>query len=253
MKMSRSITRPPIFFTMVLLLFGGSLAKAVPTNSLWSQGNITSANGTNGSSTNPQSIEANSQAYSPSVSAPQSESGSAPVDGSLSSELQAPIGPVPENPIQQDGNVFMPILNQDGVAVSPSNSDSEFKKWRLRPTFGVGYAYDDNITISHTNPIGTGIGSISGGLAFDYGDYLDKKNTFLTSSYMGTGYLFSQTPQYNCYNQYASLTAQYRWERLFARLESRYYNINAPQLDVGSFTSRQVLEDVLSLSSTSIR
>jgi len=159
------------------------------------------------------------------------------------------MGPMPENPVQQDGNADMPAVSEDGVALpnTPSVPEADFKKWRLRPTGGIGYAYDDNIYISNTNRVGTGIGSISGGLAFDWGDYLSKKDNFLTVNYIGTGYLFSQTPQLNCYNQLAGLLGQYRWERFFAQIESRYQNINGAQRDVGNFTTRSLLQDSLSL------
>jgi len=205
--------------------------------------------GTRPPTTGSQSIQSSSSGYSPSVSSSGASSGGEAVDATLTSELQAPMGPMPENPVQQDGNTDLPALSEDGVAL-PGASDGAgtgFKKWRLRPTAGVGYAYDDNIYISNTNRVASGIGSISGGLAFDYGDYLKKKENFLTVNYLGTGYLFSQTPQLNCYNQLASLLGQYRWDRFFAQLESRYQNINGAQRDVGNFTTRSLLQDSLSL------
>jgi hypothetical protein len=110
-------------------------------------------------------------------------------------------------------------------------------KWRIRPVLAVGYAYDDNVFISNTNPVASGIYKMSGGFSFDAGDFREFKNSFFTFTYLGVGNIYSQAPQVNCYNQFANLMAQYSMEKIRTQFESRYAYQDAPNTQVGGFTT----------------
>jgi hypothetical protein len=108
-------------------------------------------------------------------------------------------------------------------------------KWRIRPVLGVGYAQDDNLFLSNTNPISSGIYSAAAGGSFELGDYRLRKDNFLALSYLGVGYLFSGAPAQNCYNQFANFLGQYAWDKLSGQFNSQYQNVNGASRQIGNF------------------
>ena len=139
----------------------------------------------------------------------------------------------------------IPTQGDTNSSVGTKESDSLRHKWRIRPVLAVGYAYDDNVFISNTNPVASSIYKIAGGFSFDAGDFREFKNSFFTLTYLGVGNIYSQAPQVNCYNQYANLLAQYTMEKLRTQLESRYTYQDAPNTQVGGFTTSIIYVNAL--------
>jgi hypothetical protein len=143
----------------------------------------------------------------------------------------------------------LPALDVTGNAIVPGaetvDSEAGFKKWRIAPVAGVGYVYDDNIFISHTNPVGSQIFKVSGGLSFQYGDYKSQSNSFVTFDYLGVGNFYQQVPSQNTYNDGYNLKAQYTWEKFWLLLESRYTYYNGANVQSGTFTKSTLLNNSL--------
>jgi hypothetical protein len=124
----------------------------------------------------------------------------------------------------------------EGAASAPSGQTGDKPSrnlWRIRPVLGVGYVHDDNVFISNSNPVSSGICSLTGGFTLDFGDYREMKHNFLTLSYIGTGYLYNQIPSADCYNQTANFIGQYAFERLRIQEESAYAHITSPNREIG--------------------
>jgi hypothetical protein len=173
--------------------------------------------------------------------APQDESGIINASEGFQSDLNNPFVPSAEPGMESIGTdePGVPSLGSEestGEANAASNTaEATTHKWRIRPVLGVGYAYDDNLFLSNTNPTSSSIYSAGAGGAFELGDYRQHKDNFLTLSYLGVGYLFSDAPEQNCYNQYANFLGQYAWDKLSAQFESQYQNVNGANRQVGNF------------------
>jgi hypothetical protein len=161
--------------------------------------------------------------------------------GAGTDPLAAPLTPM------SDSINDIPLLDSNGIAADGQTTSTEagFKKWRCAPIGGVGYSYDDNIFITHTNPIGSQILKITGGISFDYGDYREQKGTFLQAKYLGVGSLYAQAPAQNTYNDGYDLAAQYAWNKCWLRLDSKYIYFNGANVQVGTFTKSTLFNNSL--------
>ena len=92
------------------------------------------------------------------------------------------------------------------------------KLWRFTPLFSAGVVYDDNIEFSNTNRVPDVIWTISGGLAFELGDFRGGSGSenYLSAFWLGSPVFYTDNPDQNNFNQIASLIGQYRWSKLVA-------------------------------------
>jgi len=128
------------------------------------------------------------------------------------------------------------VLPDAGSAPEDSSVKEATKhKWRISPVLGVGYAYDSNVTLANSNPVGTTIFSMSAGGTFEAGDYRDHLDNYLEAGYLGTGYLYGSLSSQNSYNQAGTISAQYRWERLRIQWNSQLAYGNMPNRYSGGF------------------
>ena len=143
----------------------------------------------------------------------------------------------------------LPALDVNGMATPADgesvDSDAGFKKWRFAPIAGVGYVYDNNILITHTNPVGSQIFKVTAGVSVDYGDFKAKKDSFLTFDYLGVGSIYEQMPAQNTYNDGYILKAQYTMQKLRILLESAYTYFNGANVQSGTFTKSTTLNNSL--------
>jgi len=121
----------------------------------------------------------------------------------------------------------------------------ETKRWRLRPILGAGVVYDDNIFISKYDRQGDVIFTVTGGLAFELGDYRNLKENYLLAEYSATGFFYAEHSDQNAANQNAALRGQYRFNKLTAQLESQYQYLTGADRDVGNFANRHVFNNGL--------
>jgi len=135
----------------------------------------------------------------------------------------------PDNPASDE-------MEAPGDAVPQvSSGDQKTHRWRIKPVFGVGWAYDSNVTLAHTNPVATGVLGISGGASVQVGDYREHRNSFLEFNYLGIGYFFGSDAVQNFYNQYARFLGQYTVERLRIQYASDFAYADMPNRFSGAF------------------
>lgn len=135
------------------------------------------------------------------------------------------------------GNV--PAFDGKGVM------EAQRRLWRIRPKASVSMTYDDNIFITNTNRVSDIIWAVTGGLAFELGDFRNMKENFLIAEWYGTGYFYTKNTQQNAFNQSAALLGQYRWNKLTSQLDSKYQYLTGPDRQVGSFANRHVINNAL--------
>lgn len=126
------------------------------------------------------------------------------------------------------------------------DATDENKRWRLRLGFSAGLTYDDNIFITRAKQ-GDEILSLSGGLAFEAGDYRNLSENYLLGEYRLDGFLFARFSQEDAANQLASLRTQFRFGKLTLRTESRYEYLTGADRQVGNFVSHHYLDNVVRL------
>lgn len=121
----------------------------------------------------------------------------------------------------------------------------QFNRFRIRPVFRTDVVYDDNIFISHNDRVGDILFTITGGLAFELGDYRDLKGNYLLAEYDLSGLIYADHSAENAINQNAVIRAQYLWGKLGAKLESHFQDLTGSDRDVGNLTTRKVFDNSL--------
>lgn len=140
------------------------------------------------------------------------------------------------------------LSDASSAMINPNaTKEASNRSWRFRPLAGLGYVYDDNIFITHTNTVSSSLYQLIGGFSFEAGDYRQHKNDYLTLSYLGTGLIYPDLPQINGYDQTANLIAQHIFEKLSIILESFYQYLNGPNRDVGNYIRGTALNNTLKL------
>jgi hypothetical protein len=149
-----------------------------------------------------------------------------------------PLTPQPSEPEGQADMMTQPesdVVSEEALAaVVPEETR---KRWRLIPLFSAGFVYDDNIFLSNTDRVADFIWTFSGGLAFEAGDFRGEKENYLTAYWVGIPVIYTQNPEQNAFNQSAALSAQYRWTKLVAKLQSNFNVTKGPNREVNTITS----------------
>ena len=117
------------------------------------------------------------------------------------------------------------------------------KLWRVIPIFSTGVLYDDNIFLTNTNRIADFIWTISGGLAFEMGDFRSETENYLTALWVGTPVFYTENPEENSFNQKATLAVQYRWSKLVGKFESNFSIERAGNREVNTITTNQTFSN----------
>ena len=111
------------------------------------------------------------------------------------------------------------------------------RHWRVIPLFSAGLVYDDNIFFSNTDRVADVIWMVSFGLAFELGDFRSDSENFVTGSWIGIPVIYTENSGQNAFNQSASLSAQYRWNKLVGNLDSRFSIVKGANREVNTITS----------------
>lgn len=172
--------------------------------------------------------------------------GTVPSDSAVSPSITSDPGGFGTDPEQDSG-----VMSPEDSSLKPDNPDSdqqeapgetlsqissgnqETHRWRIKPVFGVGWAYDSNVTLVHTNPLATQILGVSGGASVQVGDYREHQKSFLEFNYLGVGYFFGSAAVQNFYNQFARFLGQYTFERLRIQYGSDFGYDNMPNRYIG--------------------
>jgi hypothetical protein len=130
-----------------------------------------------------------------------------------------------------------------GLVNLPSDADGRF--WRIRPSFGAGITYDDNIFITHNDRLSDVIGNVNVGFVFEMGDYLELKENFLGFQLVVNGFLFREYYAQNYLSPKANLLGQYRFNQIISQLDSVFEYVNGADRQVGAFTSHTTFNNTL--------
>ena len=119
------------------------------------------------------------------------------------------------------------------------------KLWRVIPIFSAGVLYDDNIFLTNTNRVADVIWTISGGLAFELGDFRSETENYLTALWVGIPIFYTDNPEENSFDQKAALAVQYRWSKLVGKFESNFSIERAGNREVNTITTNQTFSNRL--------
>jgi hypothetical protein len=121
------------------------------------------------------------------------------------------------------------------------------KLWRLHPSFGLGFTYDDNIFISHDHKQSDEIFTLSGGLAFEMGDYRNLRENYLLAQYRADAYFFARNSGEDSVNQLASLRTQFRFSKLTLQTDTQFQYLTGADRSVGNFADHYFIGNVVRL------
>ena len=121
------------------------------------------------------------------------------------------------------------------------------KLWRFTPIFSGGVVFDDNIEFSATNRVSDVIWTVSGGLAFELGDFRGGSGNYLSAFWIGSPVFYTDNPDQNNFNQSASLIGQYRWSKLAASINSTVSIARGGNREVNAITTTKSFSNSLRL------
>jgi Putative beta-barrel porin 2 len=116
----------------------------------------------------------------------------------------------------------------------------------IRPKMDFSVMYDDNITISNTNRKADFQYTLSPGVLFGLGDYLQKEANYITLEYIPSLLLFNHFSTFNTLDQHLRLEGQYSFARLRLGAYFEYDKINGPNRDIGNRVSSEIYATGLS-------
>lgn len=119
------------------------------------------------------------------------------------------------------------------------------KRWRIIPLALAGVVYDDNIFLTTENRVADVIWTLSAGLAFELGDFRGTTENYLSAYWLGIPVIYTNNPEQNAFNQSAALVAQYRWNRLVARLQSNFAITTGANREVNTITTTKSFSNSL--------
>ncbi len=108
--------------------------------------------------------------------------------------------------------------------------------------------YDDNIFLTTENRVADVIWTLSAGLAFELGDFRGTTENYLSAYWLGIPVIYTNNPEQNAFNQSAALLAQYRWNRLVARLQSNFAITTGANREVNTITTTKSFSNFVEVS-----
>ena len=120
------------------------------------------------------------------------------------------------------GETVSPAGATEAAAETLIPAEPARKLWRFTPLFSAGVVYDDNINFTNADRVPDVIWTISGGLAFELGDFRAGSENYLSAYWLGSPVFYTDNPDENNFDQKAALIAQYRWSKLVGRIDSNF-------------------------------
>ena len=173
-----------------------------------------------------------------------------PTSDVRANEAGRPLAPQAPGRSPQTGETLM------GETVSPSGAteaaaetlipaEPARKLWRFTPLFSAGVVYDDNINFTNADRVPDVIWTISGGLAFELGDFRAGSENYLSAYWLGSPVFYTDNPDENNFDQKAALIAQYRWSKLVGRIDSNFSIETGGNREVNAITTTQSFSNSL--------
>jgi hypothetical protein len=113
------------------------------------------------------------------------------------------------------------------------------RRWRIIPLFTIGFEYNDNIFLSETDRVSDFIWTATGGFVFELGDFRNHDENYLGVRWLGQPVIYTENSEQNAFNQFASITLQYRFTRMVARWDTNYSFVKGPNREVNTITTTQ--------------
>jgi Putative beta-barrel porin 2 len=110
----------------------------------------------------------------------------------------------------------------------------------IRPKMDFNVMYDDNITISNTNRKADFQYTLSPGVLFGLGDYLQKEANYVTLEYIPSLILFNHFSTFNTLDQHLRAEGQYSLARLKLGPYFEYDKTSGPNRDIGGRVSSEI-------------
>ena len=113
------------------------------------------------------------------------------------------------------------------------------RRWRIIPLFSIGFEYNDNIFVTETDRVSDFLWIATGGFVFEFGDFRNHYENYLGVKWLGQPVIYTENPEQNAFNQFASITLQYRFTRMVARWDSNYSIVKGANREVNAITTTQ--------------
>jgi hypothetical protein len=136
-------------------------------------------------------------------------------------------------------------LSTPGTAITGREAGN--KLWRLHPSFGLGVTYDDNIFITHDHKQSDEIFTLSGGLAFEMGDYRNLRENYLLVQYRADAFFFARNSGEDSVNQLGSLLTQFRFSKLTLQTDTQFQYLTGADRSVGNFVDHYFIGNTVRL------
>ena len=179
-----------------------------------------------------------------------------PTSDARMNEAGQPLTPQAPGRSPQPGGSPQPGRTPMGEVVSPSEeaeaaeetlipAEPARKLWRFTPLFSAGVVYDDNIEFSNTNRVPDVIWTISGGLAFELGDFRGGSENYLSAYWVGSPTFYMDNPDQNNFDWSYALIAQYRRSKLVGRFDSNFSESTGGNREVNAITTTRSFSNSL--------
>ncbi|MEI6715462.1 MAG: outer membrane beta-barrel protein [Verrucomicrobiota bacterium] len=106
----------------------------------------------------------------------------------------------------------------------------------VRPIFQFGSMYDDNLLLSHTRPLRDWVTSVTVGLAAGIGDYIERKENYLSFGYTPNYVFYRSHRNMNALNQAALFGGQIVFNRLTIASTLQWETLESTDRDAGGRT-----------------
>ncbi len=113
------------------------------------------------------------------------------------------------------------------------------RRWRIIPLFSIGFEYNDNIFLSETDRVSDFLWVATGGFVFELGDFRNHDENYLGVQWLGQPVIYTENSEQNAFNQFVSITLQYRFTRMVVRWDSNYSFVKGPNREVNTITTTQ--------------
>ena len=107
---------------------------------------------------------------------------------------------------------------------------------------GVSGVFDDNIFFSSNHRKADFVTSVTPGIGLQFGDFLDRVNSFLTVSYAPTFILFADHSDQDSVDHDVALQAQYTVKRLSIGLDFHFQSLSGADIEIGDRVHRQIFD-----------
>ena len=111
-------------------------------------------------------------------------------------------------------------------------------RWRFSQSYSFSASYDDNIYIGSLQKVGDEIFQLGANFRLIWGDYLDKKESFLSIHYAPSYLVFADHRNQNGFEQTGELAGQWRIAKLTLGAQAHVVSLSGADADVGQRTNR---------------